>query len=1147
MTAKQPPIDFTPGPPSDTAGEGQPLDRVTVLQCPEGQFATKHVTIRDGQVVVTRGYDRITYWAWEQPAVSNIRELSALLGDVAQDPRCCIVRGDPLPGVASAGVRRRSNYDAETGDAPTFGPAPRYWVGFDFDDVELSAEVDLVADPERAIRLLIKERLPEAFHGVTCHWTLSSSAAPRSRRIHARPYFWMDRPVGDAEWKAWADANNVPASVKALFQCVQVHYTAAPIVEEGGDPIRRRFGLLEGERDAVTLPPTPFTEEHDSIDDGPRPEETPELVAQAIAHVALMPPSVHAPGNTAMWNATLALTRGFALGEETTLKILRENFNPRCVPPWEDDKLVHKASEGTHSATGPRGNDGRPVPLGYLLLCKCRGCEDATGGARQVTAESLMKYATQLSKSKNAHKSDLGALLLKVAAGEVFAEDVRQRGDAIDRMTRDLARHFRGYSARSIARLFERSLAKMKEKDPSTPEPEEVFENLRNAQKKIKGIVISTDIEAMQNKALAVLVEVGGYYQHGDAIMRIVKTTKPAARLKRDNESPVLRLAKFANVRKAVAKAKWFVPDGEELKPALPPDYAINSLLEEGDWPVLPNVESVSECPVMRPDGTVINVPGYDEKSGIYYLPNESYPAVPDFPTPEQVKAAIAAIDDVLHDFPFETEEHRGAVFAAILTLLGFSTFDEVPPLFLVEATKMGSGKDKLVRLIGIIGTGAVPYSASFTENDDEMKKLITSIAMAGVPIVNFANVTGTFGGANLCKVLTESHWGDRVLGENRYWKGILATTWFATGNNPQVGPDMPRRIVSIRLDWGKFGISDPHKIPASRWRHKDVIRYALRNRAKLVTAGLTILRYYFAAGAPEQRTSDWGSYETWSRIILGALAYAGLPDPGPARESFVQRANFAEDQKQHFVAGFAWLFDKVALGKPILAKEILRRLRERTGSNSAPGANDPFNFDFEPLEQYDLLTESLQALTLDEDAERFVTVAAPGGGVRRETVLPSAGALGKLMSSLQGALFDITPEVPLPAPPVALVEATATAEGQPIPGPSGAIGWKWPDGAMQWIWLGTKIHQFADGTTKYSSVVGAPRWVDGLKMRVRHYAETEWRRGPSGVEMRATTGMWVPQPRIQVRIVPLEKDKRSNRVLWGVEQVEYKPAHATT
>lgn len=483
-------IDFaaTPVMPTWPPGPGAPapfvpqaaaipaLDHVTILRCPTGQFATKHVVIRDGELKVTRPNDHIRTWDWTEAAINNIHDLARLLGEVGRDPRLCIIRGQALPGIPQEGVRRLLHQDAETGDAPTFSAQARYWGGFDNDKMKLSRQADLANDPEDGIRLLIREHYPRPFWDVSCYWTLSSSAAPFSDEIYVRLYFLFDRAISDAEMKAQIDAHGIPESTRACFNGVQLHYVSPPIFEGCVDWLPRRAGLLVGERDVVSLPPTPFIDERaPERDDGPRPEETPELVAQAIAHLATLPP--HRAGNNMMWHAALTLTRGFALSEETTFQLLRDHYDSRCEPPWDDEeKLRHKAEDAFRTTK---------VPLGYLALCSCRACDSVTGGVRPVTLDMLRKYAKQLSKSKSALKSELGDLLEKVVAGEPFGEgDARRRDDAVARLTFDLTRHFRGYSGQSIAKLFEPSLKKMKERDPNCPGPEVVLESLRRAQKK---------------------------------------------------------------------------------------------------------------------------------------------------------------------------------------------------------------------------------------------------------------------------------------------------------------------------------------------------------------------------------------------------------------------------------------------------------------------------------------------------------------------------------------------------------------------------------------------------------------------------------------------------------------------------------------
>lgn len=410
------------------------------------------------------------------------------------------------------------------------------------------------------------------------------------------------------------------------------------------------------------------------------------------------------------------------------------------------------------------------------------------------------------------------------------------------------------------------------------------------------------------------------------------------------------------------------------------------------------------------------------------------------------------------------------------------------------------------------------------------MRKLITSIGMAGVRAVNLANVTGTFGGASLCRILTDYNWGDRVLGENLTWSGRMPTVWFATANNPSIGADMFRRIASIRLDWGRLGITSPEQLPSDYWRHKDVLKYALDNRPKLVVAALTILRYFFANGSPEQQTSEWGSYPAWQRVILGALCFAGLPDPGAARASLRKRADYASNLETQLLMSLTWLFESVGKGKPMLAADVLNHVASRTGTLDAP--REGLNFSF--ATEYDALGEALRGLTSDDNA--FATRGEPAQ-------LPNSRQLGKLLARLNGTLFDISPRVRPPDPPHELVTAAATVQEQSVCAAQDkrtAIGTKSPDGTMVWrdTW-GEQWRRLPDGQTQ---MWHGGQWGSLWRLRLPHHPGATWWRisGTAGeVEMWVPeSNQWIPQPRVKVRVVQVDKDS-SGRGLWCVERWE--------
>ena len=89
----------------------------------------------------------------------------------------------------------------------------------------------------------------------------------------------------------------------------------------------------------------------------------------------------------------------------------------------------------------------------------------------------------------------------------------------------------------------------------------------------------------------------------------------------------------------------------------------------------------------------------------------------------------------------------------------------------------------------------------------------------------------------------------------------------------------LDRRVLPIRLQ-------SPLEIPENRsgFVHPDLLSWIESQRPTLAVAALTILRGYFVAGCPVQAGGEWGSFESWSARIRGAIVWAGGADPLPTR-----------------------------------------------------------------------------------------------------------------------------------------------------------------------------------------------------------------------------------------------------------------------
>jgi hypothetical protein len=74
---------------------------------------------------------------------------------------------------------------------------------------------------------------------------------------------------------------------------------------------------------------------------------------------------------------------------------------------------------------------------------------------------------------------------------------------------------------------------------------------------------------------------------------------------------------------------------------------------------------------------------------------------------------------------------------------------------------------------------------------DEEWRKQLTSVLLEGATVVVIDNVTRRLDSPDLCKVLTEQIHADRILGKSEIVSLPVSCSWFATGNNVQLGGDI--------------------------------------------------------------------------------------------------------------------------------------------------------------------------------------------------------------------------------------------------------------------------------------------------------------------------------------------------------------------
>ena len=163
------------------------------------------------------------------------------------DPRCYVIRGEPLAGIDRKRCRRLL-YKHEDGTPPTFREVPRRWVILDFDDPPGPYRFD----PRDGMLAAIycRSLLPPEWQRCSFWWALSSSAGFKAG-VRIKLAFWLDRAA------TWRELERILAGCPidaSTLRPVQPIFVARPILVGVADPIRERSGLEEDIHDAVPLP-----------------------------------------------------------------------------------------------------------------------------------------------------------------------------------------------------------------------------------------------------------------------------------------------------------------------------------------------------------------------------------------------------------------------------------------------------------------------------------------------------------------------------------------------------------------------------------------------------------------------------------------------------------------------------------------------------------------------------------------------------------------------------------------------------------------------------------------------------------------------------------------------------------------------------
>ena len=297
------------------------------------------------------------------------------------------------------------------------------------------------------------------------------------------------------------------------------------------------------------------------------------------------------------------------------------------------------------------------------------------------------------------------------------------------------------------------------------------------------------------------------------------------------------------------------------------------------DWP-FPVLLGVINHPILRLNGTLLNTPGYDAESGLFFNPGpHQWPPIPLAPSAAEAKAAYQVVWKLFELFPWVDAVDRGVVLAAIITAI-LRLILPTAPGFGFNAPTPGTGKSLVAKIIGALTTGMTPpVMPPVSSGDDETRKRIYALIKQLSWVILWDNLNAPFGNAAINAFLTAETFSDRELGKSKMEELPNRAVFMVTGNNLRLLGDTCRRVLVASMD-AKV------ERPQDRVFDFDPVQQVIEQWPEMVSAVLTLVLRWIALGRPRHGKGRMGSFEHWDDLVRQTVCWiatkAMLPDGQP-------------------------------------------------------------------------------------------------------------------------------------------------------------------------------------------------------------------------------------------------------------------------
>lgn len=387
--------------------------------------------------------------------------------------------------------------------------------------------------------------------------------------------------------------------------------------------------------------------------------------------------------------------------------------------------------------------------------------------------------------------------------------------------------------------------------------------------------IAAAELPRMVAQAIGALQADPTLYVRGNP-PKLVTITREPRRAERA-PSPQIAPVEWSTLSERLATvANWWrlvrnVDGSFAMVPTAPDRAVVSTLLTKPEKEWARPLDGITEAPFLRRDGTICQTPGYDAPSATLYEPNAEFLPIPEAPTLEDARRALAELREPFEEFPFRAGPDRDVPIGALLTVLGRRAIEGPVPAFCFDATGKAAGKSLAAKVVYRIATGSSMPPLTWPTNPEELEKILGGEALSGnSPIVAFDDISTPIEGGPLNKVLTvEERTKMRILGKSETpvlaWLSVL----FFTGNNLSVRGDTQRRAMVARIE------PQTPRPELRIFNRERLLQWVAGERLRLLAAGLTLLRAYVVAKRPRV-VPLLGTFEAWSELVPNALAWAG-------------------------------------------------------------------------------------------------------------------------------------------------------------------------------------------------------------------------------------------------------------------------------